>query len=195
MEFRPVIFLNGPPRCGKDTLAQHIAETIPGFKVVKFAKILKERTHALYGKHRYVHDAFEDTKDMPHADFLGLTPREAYIAVSENLMKPIHGKAVWGKMLLNEMKAEPNTTKAFIVSDSGFSHEAFPIIDHFGDRNCRLIRIRAEARGCSFEKDSRSYIQLPITSFDLNNNRTKDQFLSVGSLMIQNALQSMVGGG
>lgn len=195
MSMCPVIFLNGPPRCGKDTLAGHIARTLPGFKVVKFAAILKERTHALYGRPDLPHDYFEEIKDTANALFLGLTPRDAYIAVSEKLLKPIHGKSVFGKLLLTQMKLEPETPRAFIISDSGFSQEAFPIFSHFGERQCVLIRIHAEERGCTFEKDSRSYIQLPFTSFDLNNNGTKDQFLSVGSLMIQNAVQSMVGGG
>ena len=41
-DLRPVVFLNGPPRCGKDTLAEHKVRTCPGFQQVKFAEILKD---------------------------------------------------------------------------------------------------------------------------------------------------------
>jgi hypothetical protein len=194
-EVRPVIFLNGPPRCGKDTLAEHIARTLPGFKVVKFSSILKERTHALYGRPDLPHDHFEETKDTANVLFLGLSPREAYIAVSELLLKQVHGKAVFGKLLLNTMRDEPESTRAFVISDSGFSQEAFPVFNHFGERNCVLIRIHSEGRGCTFEKDSRSYIDLPFKTIDIQNEGTEVEFLKDGMLKILDVLQSMEGGG
>ena len=190
---RPVIFLNGPPYCGKDTLANHIAAAIPGFKVVKFAAVLKERTHALYGRSDLPYDHFELTKDMPSDVFMGLTPREAYIAVSENLMKPIHGKAVFGKLLTANMKLEPESTRGFLISDSGFSYEAYPVLKQFGSDNCVLVRIHAEGRGCTFEKDSRSYIELPVKSYDIDNNDDKNSFLSHAKHQLANVLQSMIG--
>lgn len=190
----PVIFINGPPRSGKDTLADHIVRTNPGFKKVKFAQVLKERTHALYGHPDLPHDWFEETKDVPNAIFLGQTPRQAYINVSEKLMKPIHGKEVFGELLLAELVKQADGVKAFVVSDSGFADEAFPVIRWVGGSNCILVRIHAEKRGCTFANDSRSHIDLPIDTFNLDNNSGECSFMYEAKDKLGNILQSIVGG-
>lgn len=194
MTMPPVIFLNGPPRCGKDTLAKHIAETLPGFKVFKFAEILKERTHALYGGYGLPHNHFEETKDTVSDFFLGLTPRQAYIHVSETLMKPVHGDQVFGRLLLAKMLGQSSSVKAFLISDSGFAPEAIPVINHFGADSCVLVRIHAEKRGCSFRNDSRSHITLPVTTFDIHNDASQGMFLAQCDQNLNRVLQQMVGG-
>lgn len=188
-----VIFFNGPPYCGKDTLAKAFAKMAPAFKVVKFARILKEHTHALYGFAGVPHDHFENVKDMPCETFLGKTPRQAYIAVSETLMKPLHGEEVFGELLLKELKKDEKA-KGFLISDSGFAPEAMPVIRHFGEENCLLVRIRADERGCSFKGDSRGYIDLPIETIDIQNNSTEYSFVTQGAYRVGLVLQSRVGG-
>lgn len=173
-----IIFLNGPPRSGKDTLAKHIVDTAPGFKQVSFAAVLKRKTHALYGLDPSLpHDAFEATKDMPNEAFLGLSPRQAYINVSEQLMKPTHGQDIFGQFMLKDMMAELGTVKGYVISDSGFESEALPLLRTFGANRCMLIRIVARKRGCSFKNDSRSYIELPCQSYALQNEGTEEEFL------------------
>lgn len=189
-----IIFFNGPPYSGKDTLATEFAKMAPAYKVVKFAQVLKERTHALYGAPDLPHDFFEKTKDQPHTLFFGKTPRQAYIAVSESYMKPLHGEEIFGKLLLGSLQDYPKA-KGFLISDSGFAPEAVPLIRHYGVENCLLVRIHAEGRGCSFNGDSRSYIELPIETIDLNNNGTKDSFLTAGMFEIGRVLQQRAGGG
>lgn len=168
-----VLFINGPPRSGKDEAGRIAAQLLhdwKGVEIVKFAKILKERTHALYGYGHLAHDFFEQSKDVPSDIFLGLTPRQAYINVSERLMKPVHGQAVWGKLLLGEMKNK--FADYFIITDAGFYPEAVPILDHYGAENCRLIRMHRS--GCDFMGDSRGYIVLPrVSDFDINNECDK----------------------
>lgn len=188
----PVIFLNGPPRCGKDTLAGHIVRAMPGFRLCKFAKVLKERTHALYGKPDLPHDAFEEVKDIPNEIFLGLSPREAYINVSERLMKPLHGNDVWGKILLNGMLEQYSPALGYVISDSGFEEEALPIIDRFGAENCLLIRIAAPKRGCTFMGDSRSYIELPVRTLNFYNNETVEEFLREADEQLLSWFQPLV---
>lgn len=156
-----ILFLNGPPRSGKDTLGRLLQGALlrSGWLSVsfKYAKLLKERTHALYGSSA-PHDAFEETKDEPNDLFLGLTPRQAYIAVSEKYMKPVHGEDVFGRLLRDELVAELRGHVA-IITDSGFRAEAAPIIEEYGIEQCLLIRL-ARA-GCTFEGDSRSYWGTP----------------------------------
>lgn len=188
---RPVVFINGPPGSGKDSLAIHIAHHYLGFHVVKFAQILKERTHALYGRSDIPHDWFEPVKDKPNDLFFGLTPRQAYISVSENLIKPNHGKDIYGKLLARKLQ-ENAFAKAFVISDLGFYDEAVPVME--GSSSALLIRLHAEGRGCTFEGDSRSYIKLPIETLDFTNNGTITDFLRSVDDRLSHSFQQMVGG-
>lgn len=175
-----LILLNGAPRSGKDTAADAIVATLSAWRamrsgpaVVKWGMsyALKEGTHALYGHPEKPHDAYENVKDKPHPDFFGLTPRQAYIAVSEKLMKPLHGKDVFGKIFVRRVHPMcPGPRDAVISPDAGFTDEWAPSLAEFGACNMLLIRVHAEARGCTFAHDSRNYINLPgVETVDLCN--------------------------
>ena len=160
-----LILLNGPPRSGKDTAATAIiGANIPYFgrqAPVRFgmAQHLKEATHALYGHPDRRFDYYEETKDIPNADFFGLTPRQAYIAVSEKLMKPLHGEDVFGRIYVRRIKTLFAT--CIIAPDAGFAAEWNPVIAEYGAENLLLIQVYADKRGKTFKGDSRSYIHLP----------------------------------
>ncbi len=175
---RRLLLVNGPPRSGKDTVGSVLAEFFPGrVYITKMAKALKERTHALYGLFEsgtgqpLSHDFFETVKDQPHAWFLGKTPREAYIAVSERLMKPLHGDAVWGDLLVEDIRLNEEDADLVIVTDSGFAREAVPAIRAMGMANTTLVRLY---RGdTSFSGDSRGYITLEgVQAYNIENNGT-----------------------
>jgi hypothetical protein len=173
-----VLLVNGPPRSGKDTIGKIVAEHFSGtVYLTKFAKTLKERTHALYGLFEsgtglpLSHDFFEDSKDRPHEWFMGLTPRQAYIGVSERLMKRLHGEDVFGRLLLQDIELHGKDADLIVITDSGFMPEAEVVINHFGENNVDLIRVSMV--GTSFEGDSRGYIH-PETHqlFTVGNNET-----------------------
>lgn len=169
-----IVFLNGPPRCGKDTAGNILQETA-GYRVAKFAEILKERTHALYGKN-LPHGFFEQRKDEPVGFFLGATPRAAYIAVSERLMKPLHGEDIFGRLLLEHIRPMLALRLTGVaITDSGFAAEAAPIVAWAGTAQCTLIRIHRE--GCTFAGDSRGYIELPgVRTVEVVNPGTRTEF-------------------
>jgi hypothetical protein len=167
---RRLILVNGPPRSGKDEIGKIIERRFAVVLVTKFAKVLKERTHALYnlyacGQPR-PHDYFESQKDTPMECFLGLTPRQAYINVSELLMKPTHGKAVFGKLLAHQIEQYEDPLGLNVVTDSGFVEEAQPLLR----THPKALLIRMHREGCDFKGDSRSYIDLPIPTVDVDNN-------------------------
>ena len=173
-----ILLLNGPPRSGKDTAGEELAEIMArsgvNARVFKFAHALKIATHGTFfgllgvlGRDRELAcdpAAFEEEKDEPSEIFFGKTPREAYIAVSELLCKPLYGKEFFGEVLARQIsdgaqtEGEPYLDVA-IVTDSGFASEARPLIRKFGKENVGLIRISRD--GCSFDGDSRSSIFLP----------------------------------
>lgn len=157
-----VIFLNGPPRSGKDysgaLLAQHRSVAC-----LKFAHAVKDGTHAAYGLvdddgGPLEFDYFEDDKDKPCLEFFGRTPRECYIAYSEAFMKPLHGPRIFGELLLRERRYYFENTIPVAITDSGFRPEAEVLVEVVGAGNCFLVRLEKE--GCSYAGDSRGRIDL-----------------------------------
>jgi hypothetical protein len=146
-----LILLNGPPRCGKDTAGEILAKRIPYARTAKVSAELKRMTHRLYGLRPELiqHDAFEASKDEPYEGFLCVTPRKAYIAVSELLLKPLHGDDALGKMLARSIHPEG----VLIVTDSGFRAEAEPLVA----LAARTLLVHVHREGCTFEGDSRDY--------------------------------------
>lgn len=187
---KKIILLNAPPRAGKDTAAIYIADKYY-FTHLKFAGILKQRTHSLYGFNDQPIDFYEDCKDTPHDDFLGLTPRQAYINVSEKYFKPIHGQDVFGHFLKKEILS--SSSNYFIISDSGFWNEAQVLIDTFGVDNVYLIRIAKN--NCSFDNDSRSYIFLKnVYTEVIENNSTIYSFYLQIDKIINNIINLDIDG-
>jgi hypothetical protein len=170
------ILLNGPPRAGKDTAANVICAEWPlHARKLGFSAHLKRATHAAYGMPAAPIDQFEPVKDEPREEFFGLTPRQAYIAHSEDYMKPLHGKRIFGRLWLRA--AQKVHEPIVVVPDSGFYDEAMVAIDELGARNVLLLRIHAEGRGESFAGDSRSYISLPnVATIDIHNDGTEAKF-------------------
>jgi hypothetical protein len=164
-----VVFLNGPPRCGKD-FGGLLLEDL-GYSRYKIARVLKESTHGLFGL-AHKHDYYEDVKDQPLADFHFITPREAYIAASENFWKPTFGEDILGRRLLKEMMQDDLPGRQFVITDAGFAKECMPIVGHFGPENCLLVRIHRA--GHDFSGDSRGYISLgyDVRTVDLTNDKT-----------------------
>lgn len=156
-----VILLNGPPRCGKDTVGRIIDATVSeSVLICKFAALMKERTHALYGlfgaEGRPLRaDHFESRKDEGLQEFCGHSPRQAYIFVGE-AMKAQHGQDYWGKLLRDQI--ERRAEEVAVVTDCGFLPESEVMIDRFGSAGVALIRV--QRNGCDFSRDSRGMISL-----------------------------------
>lgn len=169
-----IILLNGPPRCGKDTGAELIRQSMPSQCLVKkFATPLKI---GLASFARMVgaspKELLDDAvKDTPLPSMFGATPRNFQIAMSENFYKPLFGPSIFGQLFIRDTEEMQGRVPYIVVSDSGFRVEAVPVVMHFNPKNVLLIRIHRE--GCDFTKDSRSYLDLAdlsVTEVDINNN-------------------------
>ena len=181
-----VVFVNGPPGSGKDTVGDILCAHGSGRRLVqKFAHEVKERTHAAFRivdeRGRPVaHDYFEKQKEVPLECFLGLSPRQAYIEFSERFYKQLFGQDVFGRLLAKRLeltllaaskkKGFAHVPDAFTITDSGFEAEAVPIVEMFDAENCTLIRVHR--KGHDFLGDSRSYIDLSslgVKAVDVDN--------------------------
>lgn len=186
-----IIFLNGAPHSGKDTaanlLVKHFRSSTDYYPLhLKFASPLKKAAHALFGMEYHAEDAFEGEKETKTPQFAGYSPREVYIAISEQLAKPLWGKDFFGKMFVNHLQRYRRLYRELadfrhrnlvvICSDCGFLEEILPAIKAFGAQNCILIKVTRD--GCDFKNDSRGYVSgndAGIAEETIANNSTMHQ--------------------
>lgn len=168
-----VVFLNGPPGSGKDFAAKVLQEaddiTVSHYK---FADPMKDMACALLEINR---KELEHSKSLT-MDIYGVSLKQILIDMSEKFMKPCYGKDIFGRICAERMAEEiqlndvqkEDQPDLFIISDSGFATEAKQVLRLFGDENALLIRLHRE--GCTYEEDSRSYIELDtVRTVDVAN--------------------------
>lgn len=172
------LLLNGPPRCGKDTVVRELVQYIK-FRHMKFAMPMKRAFAALLD---ITEGQLEDFKDVqsPLLQRAGTTQkdgrdtvREGLISFSEDWAKQRYGEDFFGRAFWQHAK---NSAEQLIVaSDCGFREEVERVISNAGRRNCVLIRIHRD--GCTFDGDSRSYMPDGLCEiWDINNNGTMHLF-------------------
>lgn len=175
-----ILLVNGPPRSGKDTVGSFFSGR-PNVLVTKFAKLVKEQAHRLWGVPGLPHDFFEDQKNIKHTCFEGLTPREAYIAISERFFKPLFGVGYYGE----KMRTEINNHKPglAVITDSGFVPEGIVLANEFGSENMLMIQLKRKF--CTFSDDSRSYVRIPgVKTCEITNDGTiADLFAAVTDIL------------
>lgn len=154
MMSKKIIFFNGPPRVGKDTLVTGLLNKFPTARNIKFSTPLKSALPVFFGLTENQISKLEEDKDTPRDYFLGKSWRTVQISLSEDWAKPVYGKRVFGNITKNIIDND-SYSNIFLISDSGFQDEAGALIDHFGKENCLLIRLSRE--GTNFNNDSRSY--------------------------------------
>lgn len=169
-----IIFLNGPPRSGKDTIAKELVRRFDAVEY-KISRPLKQFVQQFFGltKEEYLR-MIEAEKDIPQKLLFGKTPREVQIALSETFAKPLFGESVLGELAARSILA--GNQQIVAISDSGFSGECVPIIRRFGRRNCSVVHVHRE--GCTFAGDSRGYVEgLGVFTQTFNNrfDRVKDK--------------------
>ena len=144
------ICFNGPPRCGKTSMAKwmvkHLRDTHNlSVKKDSFAQPMKTFVGALLGN-RY--DRLN--KDEPHPALGMTTPRDLLIGFSEDYMKRIFGFEIWAETLYaRHTYARPTIV---VVDDMGFEieQEVLPVE--------RTYIVHMSRPDCNFENDSRDYV-------------------------------------
>lgn len=183
--------INGPPRSGKDTIADFVVGNDGSFAKAKLAAPIKRSLEAFFeltpDELHYFDNNINGSKNVKHDRFLGDSWREAQIKFSEKFVKKIYGKDAFAKILIESIKSfiKTNPQKNFIVADCGFKEEAEYLIEAFGRENVYLIKI--ERYGHDFSEDSRGYLdgeKLGIKEFTLKNG-DKATFLKSGFKLIQ----------
>ena len=196
-----VYLFNGAPNSGKDASAG-IAKKIMGSGVIfSFKDKLYELTAKHFGVDLGLFKAMATDRDLkevktnviahkPNTLFqkvmyfilslftvIGISPREALIYVSEEIVKPKFGKTFFGDSLRD--KILESKALEFFIPDSGFLEELKPLIE--AGLEVYLVRIHRD--GCTFDGDSRTLLTDELLKaagisvakvFDLDNNGTLD---------------------
>lgn len=160
------VILNGPPNCGKDTLADLLVNY--GFHKHEMKARLYLDTANLFKvdltllKNRATSRHF---KDEPWEELVlndrTMTPRQALIHTSEDVIKPTHGDSYFGEAAAQ--KCISSISSLAVFSDGGFEAEIEPLLGQY--RNVIIFRLHRS--DCSFEGDSRSYLMGFLTTFDI----------------------------
>jgi len=167
MKKRAILF-NGPPGSGKDT-ATNMARNFLDNRMttegqikathMKFSAPLKQAAHVLYGipysAEYYERTQGYDWKNKKQIEFFGQSPRDIYIALSEEFAKKYGGESFFGHIAARTIGLD-KSFNTYIFSDSGFAGEAKPIIAALGIENILIVELKRD--GCTFEGDSRGYI-------------------------------------
>ncbi len=173
---KKVIIFNGPPNSGKDTAATRTVNYLNGRMVngaffrpahYKFADPIKAAVHQLLGIPQscahFEKEFGNEWKNEPQKEMFGRTPRESYIAISEDFAKKLYGESVFGRVLARRFSLDKQSNIA-VVSDGGFLDELVPVVLKFGARN--VLHVRVTRPGHTFVGDSRTYIDVgshPVT--------------------------------
>lgn len=149
------IILNGPPGCGKDTIAKLLVEQ--GFSKFENKAPMFDVALAMTGIDRkkwFRRYNNREKKELPWDELNGMSCREFMIWISEDVMKPRLGDNIFGKLAAKAALATPGSV---VFSDGGFQSEMKCLQDAFGKENVLLVHLFRD--GYSFDTDSRNYLK------------------------------------
>lgn len=170
-----IIYLNGPPGCGKDLIADYLAENHLAHRF-KFATPLRKALCALAGISEEEVEAFKHIHTGGYTSRgVERTGRDIMIEMSENLIKPALGREHFGRLLAEEIVNAHN--EICVVSDSGFDYEVAACSQAMrclipGGGNLFEVIWQVCRHGHNFEGDSRSYVQVPGMSRKILENHS-----------------------
>lgn len=110
-----------------------------------------------------------------HKDLDTPSPRNELIFESENIIKVNHGEGGVAVRTAENIKLIDDwQNKVFIFSDGGFNVEINALIETLGITREDITIIRITADGCTFDGDSREYLDNP--NFIVHNPKTMKFF-------------------
>jgi hypothetical protein len=166
-----IICFNGPPRAGKDTLANLVAQQIEQrsdapVRMASLSQPLRTIAFSMVGL-TYDESQYEDFKTR-YFERLDRTGRQLLIDVSESFLKPTYGETIMADLLIQTFRGYPSNT-VVLVRDSGFQLEVNPLIREVGVENVMVVQLHRT--GCDFSNDSREWVFHPTNqNMQIMNN-------------------------
>lgn len=181
-----IVGFNGPPQSGKDTMADMLADhmDMQGVKLpiiqVSLSEPLRRIAYAMTGTQgELVGPDYEAFKNTQFDEFGWKTGRQLMIDVSESFLKPVYGKAIMANLLIQKLVAL-NFHGIVLIRDTGFQVELDTLAQVYGASKIYAARIHRS--GCSFDGDSREWVQADRDGDYENNGSLDDLRVSAGRL-------------
>lgn len=180
-----IVAFNGPPRSGKDTMAEMLANHMDQQGVVtmvvpeSLSLPLREIAYAMTGWVGPTDgENYERFKTTCFQQFGGASGRQLMIDVSEKFLKPTYGIEVMANLLIAR---NSNVAPAvLLIRDSGFQIEVGPLIRWVGEDNLYVANVFRD--GTSFEGDSREWVYHKHHAHYENNGSLDDLATEAGRL-------------
>lgn len=164
-----VVIFNMTPRSGKDTAVNYMKGIWEGaVHHLSFKDMLIEATIKFFNVSRdwwdNDYDAPHDNqrsivkwkKDLPCPELMlncqPISKRQALGHVSENVLKPLFGKGIFGHQVADRL--DPFNVN--MISDGGFSEELIPIIE-----KSHVLILKRDRTGNGWQGDTRGWISHP----------------------------------
>lgn len=167
-----VLICNSPPQSGKDTFVKYLAKKHENVQHLEFKEKLIKLVCEIYSITRKQWDEIytNENKEIPSGIFTGLSPRQALIHVSEDIIKPHFGNDYFGKAASKLLKEH----KLNMFSDGGFYDEILEVVKIAKPENTLLLEFKRD--GCNFSKDSRGVVNIEgVTRYVFDNNGSQEQ--------------------
>lgn len=149
-----IIFVNGIKRSGKDTIGDILQRT-HGASIHKAAeplyKAIRETFSLSEGHWSHI---YNNHKEEPREILWGMSPRQAMIWYSEEVIKPKFGQRFFGVQLAERIKTDG--CHLAVVTDSGMVEELLGCMENTEEYDHYLINVMRD--GTSQEGDSRQVI-------------------------------------
>lgn len=203
--------INGPPRSGKDSVGTIAQEYLsreerywPVATQAKFATAVKNATHAAMCGFRDVYwdsaimdgERYNSSKDDADEWFFGVTPRQAYIQMSEGFAKPLWGSGIFGHLMAREVwQAWDKGYDHILITDCGFQAEVETLLAELAQRQIKAVPrlVTVKRPGTSYEGDSRSEVTFPnIGHLIIENDGTMNDLRQKVHTMLDKVLAEAV---
>lgn len=179
MSIKTLVVLNGPKRCGKNTIGKSLVDMNFWFKydwdecdfkdeLISMALIIsgvsrvdwEDRYDQQVMEGSHVDDARKYVsvrwmKDVPWDKLGGYSQRQFLIKLSEEWVKPVFGDQHFGRLLKNELDHVALDGDIYVNTSGGFNSELLPF---YADPDWQVLLVKISRLSCSFDGDSRNYI-------------------------------------
>lgn len=150
-----IVVMNGPKGSGKDAAADYMVSQMTHLQKFEFKERLIEIICSTYGltKREWAQLVQRDYKEKPCNALWGRSPREAYVFVAEEVIKPNFGEHIFGRLT----GAQAINHQISIVSDGGYKEEIEALLEFYTPEDILVVRVHRP--GYEFTNEGRYYLQ------------------------------------